>query len=323
MTPENDTIIDSNALSPVDGEGRPIPVTIPIALAPGVKVVYSTRLGGVSEGDAASCNLGGRGGDDPDRVLANREALSRTVGAPILLVSQVHSATAVDVDAASWVETPYGADVVDDDGAIIAADAMVSTRRSVGLGIFAADCLPVLLADPQAGVIAAAHCGRRGVVGGVVGSTVRLMLEKGADPNRIVATLGPRICGSCYEVSDDIADEFESHWPGSSTRSRFVGRGVDLAFSARRSLLESGIHADNIVDSASRVAATTRYLESDAELALLCSRDGEGSPDLGHRLDSVDDVMCTMENPLWYSHRRASIARKNLEGRMLAVISMG
>lgn len=90
----DDAILDSNAIDPTDVDGNPIPVTIPIMLAPGVKVVYTTRLGGTSEGDYAHCNLGGKTGDDPNHVLANRVA-SPTPSMPKLsLVSQVHSGVA-------------------------------------------------------------------------------------------------------------------------------------------------------------------------------------------------------------------------------------
>ena len=85
----DDAILDSNALDPTDVDGNPIPVTIPIMLAPGVKVVYTTRLGGTSEGDYAHCNLGGKSGDDPNHVLANRVALSNAIDAKLSLVSQV------------------------------------------------------------------------------------------------------------------------------------------------------------------------------------------------------------------------------------------
>ena len=73
-----DGILDSNAISPTDKNGRPIPVTIPVMLAPGVRVVYTTRLGGVSQGDAAGLNLGGKNGDDPKHVAANRAARRST-----------------------------------------------------------------------------------------------------------------------------------------------------------------------------------------------------------------------------------------------------
>ncbi len=318
-----DRILDSAALSPTDGEGRPIPVTIPVALDGGATVVYSTRLGGVSDGDFASCNLGGRGGDDSGHVLSNREALSRTVGAPIVLVSQVHSGLAVDVDRSLRRETSFGAELIDAEGGVIEADAMVSSGGSFALGIFAADCLPVLLTDPVEGIIAAAHCGRRGLCSGIIPATIDLMRAKGADSDRIVATLGPRICERCYEVGDDIARDFESRWPGSSSQSRFVGLGVDLAKAARCELIASGVVPDNIVDSGPRVAAATQYLENDEELERLCAHDDEGAVELETRLSSLENVLCTMENPLWYSHRRASVAGKRREGRMLAVIVRG
>ena len=97
-TQYDDAILDSNAIDPTDKNGNPIPVTIPIMLAPGIKVVYTTRLGGASEGDFAHFNLGGKSGDKPEHVLANRKALADVLGAKISLISQVHSGDAVDVD---------------------------------------------------------------------------------------------------------------------------------------------------------------------------------------------------------------------------------
>ena len=97
-TQYDDAILDSNAIDPTDKNGNPIPVTIPIMLAPGIKVVYTTRLGGTSEGDFAHFNLGGKSGDKPEHVLANRKALADVLGAKISLISQVHSGDAVDVD---------------------------------------------------------------------------------------------------------------------------------------------------------------------------------------------------------------------------------
>lgn len=107
----DDAILDSNAIDPTDVDGNPIPVTIPIMLAPGVKVVYTTRLGGTSEGDYAHCNLGGKSGDDPNHVLANRVALSNAIDAKLSLVSQVHSGVAVDVDELFVMNRPFGFDV--------------------------------------------------------------------------------------------------------------------------------------------------------------------------------------------------------------------
>lgn len=227
-TQYDDAILDSNAIDPTDKNGNPIPVTIPIMLAPGIKVVYTTRLGGTSEGDFAHFNLGGKSGDKPEHVLANRKALADVLGAKISLISQVHSGDAVDVDESFVINQPFGFDVSgtkkpedetdgennatgnDGEPTVIEADGQVTSRKNVALGMFAADCLPVLMADPEAGVIGAAHCGRRGLQKGVIGATIEKMVSKGAQPERIVATLGPCICGDCYEVGGDIADEFDA-----------------------------------------------------------------------------------------------------------------
>lgn len=140
--------------------------------------------------------------------------------------------------------------------------------------MFAADCLPVLLGDPVTGIIGAAHCGRRGLERGVIGATVDLMKSKGADPANIVATLGPRICGDCYEVGDEIADQFIKRFPLTKTKTRFGGAGIDIAEAAMIDLAFAGVH--QVVDSMPRVHAATQYLEKDPELAELCRTDGEG-----------------------------------------------
>ena len=275
MPEYSEEILDSNSISSTDKAGRPIPVTIPIALAPGIKVVYTTRLGGLSTGDYGNLNLGGKSGDEPEAVLSNRIALAEAVQARLSLVSQVHSGVAVDVDDSFVINTPFGFDVSGTHGEtdtphVIEADGQVTAQSGIALGMFAADCLPVLLGDPVTGIIGAAHCGRRGLERGVIGTTVDLMKSKGADPANIVATLGPRICGDCYEVGDEHA--------------------------------------------------ATQYLEEDPELAELCRTDGEGPAELAERIDNISHSMCTLENPLWYSHRRAALANKTHEGRLLALI---
>lgn len=329
----DDAILDSNAIAPTDVDGNPIPVTIPIMLAPGVKVVYTTRLGGTSEGDYAHCNLGGKTGDDPNHVLANRVALSNAINAKLSLVSQVHSGIAVDVDELFVMNRPFGFDVsgskgetaqqvgeAADEPAVVEADGQVTAQKNVALGMFAADCLPVLMADAEAGVIGAAHCGRRGLQNGVIGATVEKMVAKGAKLERIVATLGPCICGDCYEVGGDIADEFDAQFPGTFTLSRFGQPGIDIAAAALQELAKAGVPADNIVSSRARVNAATQYLSEDEELAEICQSDGEGEPQLTERFKKIRRSLCTLENPLWFSHRRATIAGKAHEGRMLALI---
>ena len=173
-------------------------------------------------------------------------------------------------------------------------------------------------ASPVTGIIGAAHCGRRGLERGVIGTTVDLMKSKGADPANIVATLGPRICGDCYEVGDEIADQFIKRFPLTKTKTRFGGAGIDIAEAAMIDLAFAGVH--QVVDSMPRVHAATQYLEEDPELAELCRTDGEGPAELAERIDNISHSMCTLENPLWYSHRRAALANKTHEGRLLALI---
>jgi YfiH family protein len=156
---------------------------------------FFTRAGGVSEGPYASLNCSLSGDDRRDAVLENRARAAAAIGvAPGHLVglSQVHGARVVHVTA-PW-----------DAGEGPAGDAMVTERRGIALGIVTADCAPVLLADPEAAVIGAAHAGWRGAVGGVLEATVAAMSRLGARTERIAAAIGPCIAAASYEVGADL-----------------------------------------------------------------------------------------------------------------------
>ncbi len=303
-----------------DEEGTPIPVTIPVALGARTHAVFTTRLGGISEGAFASLNLGGRAGDSVEAVASNRAALQRALQADLSLVKQVHGSEVFDADSIvdSW-NTPYGFDATGfaDSNVCIEADAQVATACSLALGMFAADCLPVLLADDEAGIVAAAHCGRKGLMAGVLDSTVEAMCKKGAECSRITAVLGPCICGNCYEVGESIARDFEKRYPQTVTKTRFGGLGIDIAEAARIDLALAGVA--NIVDALPRATAATQYLAEDEELSTICQVDGEGAS-LPERLQNLQNPMCTLENPLWYSHRRSQLSGKSHEGRLLALV---
>ena len=120
------------------------------------------------------------------------------------------------------------------------------------------------------------------------------------------------------EVGDEIADQFIKRFPLTKTKTRFGGAGIDIAEAAMIDLAFAGVH--QVVDSMPRVHAATQYLEEDPELAELCRTDGEGPAELAERIDNISHSMCTLENPLWYSHRRAALANKTHEGRLLALI---
>lgn len=158
---------------------------------------FFTRLGGVSEGPYASLNCSLSGGDAREAVLENRGRAARAVGARpagLLGLMQVHSADVVHVTEA-W---PAGAGP--------RADAMVTERRDVALGIITADCAPILFADRGAGVIGAAHAGWRGAVGGIIEATVAALCRLGAQSEAISAAIGPCIAQVSYEVGSDLRD---------------------------------------------------------------------------------------------------------------------
>nr|WP_046022831.1 peptidoglycan editing factor PgeF [Magnetospira sp. QH-2] len=166
-----------------------------------VRHAFFTRQGGVSEGIYASLNCGPGSDDDAKRVVANRAKAMQLIDRPaesLVTVHQIHSARVVPVTGPWSGPSPE-------------ADAMVTTEPGVALGILTADCAPVLLADGQARVIAAAHAGWRGAVGGVLDATVAAMVEQGAKASNIVAAVGPCIQQRSYEVGPDmVADLIEA-----------------------------------------------------------------------------------------------------------------
>jgi YfiH family protein len=164
---------------------------------PGIRHGFLSRAGGVSEGIYAGLNCGAGSNDDADRVTENRARAARLVDAPsgnLRTVYQIHSAEVADADTV-WSEPPR-------------ADAIVCTRANIAVGVLAADCAPVLFADPEAGVIAAAHAGWRGALGGVIEATVTAMTARGAVRERISAAVGPCIGAASYEVGPEFPGPF-------------------------------------------------------------------------------------------------------------------
>jgi YfiH family protein len=158
---------------------------------------FFTRRGGVSEGPFASLNCSLSSGDRREAALENRARAARALGAdPANLVStyQVHGTTA------ARVETPW----LPGNGP--RADATVTDRPGIALGVVTADCAPVLFADAEAGVIGAAHAGWRGAVAGILEATLDAMAALGAEPSRVTAAVGPCIGQPSYEVAADLRD---------------------------------------------------------------------------------------------------------------------
>lgn len=170
-----------------------------LANLPGIAHGFFTRHGGVSQGIYASLNCGTGSKDDPAAVRENRARVAARLGARDLISAyQVHSTTALIVHE-PWLL-----------GTRPQADAMVTTTRGLALGALAADCAPVLLAEPQARVVAAAHAGWRGAVAGVLEATIEAMETLGARRERILTAVGPCIGLGAYEVGPEFESEFLS-----------------------------------------------------------------------------------------------------------------
>jgi len=186
-------------------------IAVPILTSPvlaglaGVRHGFFTRQGGVSEGLYASLNVGRGSGDDAARVAANRARAARALGgeaAALATAYQVHSARAVVIGA------PFEGDPPE-------ADAVVTRTPGLICAALAADCAPVLIVDPEARVVAAAHAGWRGALGGVVEAAIEAMISLGAAPERMRAAIGPCIGPASYEVGLEFLETFVAADAGS------------------------------------------------------------------------------------------------------------
>lgn len=180
---------------------NPVPEPIDIARAEGLAGFphgFLGRRGGVSTGVAASLNVGLGSDDEPADVAENRRRAAAAIapGARLVGVYQVHSPTCVTVTE------PWGDDVRPQ------ADALVTNRPGLLLGVVTADCAPILFADRTAGVVGAAHAGWKGALGGVTDATIAAMVALGARPERISAAIGPCIAQPSYEVDDRFRATF-------------------------------------------------------------------------------------------------------------------
>lgn len=203
--------------------------------AHGFAHAFTTRLGGVSEGPFASLNFGRVLGDRVEHVEENHRRLADAVGyavAKLYETSQVHGAHIVDVAAMD--------DVVQT--RTIEADALVTRAESVAVAVRTADCLPVLLAHPQSGSVAAVHAGWRGAAAGIVSRTVARLEAQGCPRAEIVAAIGPHIRACCFEVGDEVIAALNA---SSGTDVRRRGRSeqphADLSAAVRAQLANAGV----------------------------------------------------------------------------------
>ena len=217
----------------------------------GVGVAFTDRLGGVSLPPLDSLNLGRADADDPGHLARNFQILSDLIKVDrIAICSQVHGNHVEQVvvpDGTISLVGPgshlphnsgtgqaHSGEVALDQMPV--ADALITTCDGVALAIRVADCVPVLLADPEARVVAAAHAGRVGLLSGILQNTVAAMRALGA--RHIRAWIGPHICAACYEVPPDMAEQAWQQIPAARALSRESTPAIDLGAGAE-SVLEA------------------------------------------------------------------------------------
>ncbi|WP_296107961.1 peptidoglycan editing factor PgeF [uncultured Corynebacterium sp.] len=218
--------------------------------SPKVRKVFTDRNGGISTGAYASFNLGDHVGDDPAAVAQNRQRLADVLGLDVgrlVFMEQIHSPNVTEVTADHLASSvPSTAAVRAGNAAspvIEATDALITTLRGTALIVLTADCVPVLLSDEDAGVIAAVHAGRMGARNGILRRTIARMEDLGAVPSNIHALLGAAASGENYEVPQSMAADVESKLPGSATTTAKGTHGLDIRAGLTRQLLSLGVRS--------------------------------------------------------------------------------
>ncbi|MCB0917154.1 MAG: peptidoglycan editing factor PgeF [Actinobacteria bacterium] len=206
--------------------------------------LFTDRRGGVSTGDYASLNLADHVGDDPQAVSANRGSAASWLG---LAAGQV-----AVMRAAHGAESAF----VTGGGVVADVDILVTDRPDVALLALAADCVPMAMADPVAGVVAAVHSGWRGVAAGTARAAVAAMVAAGAHTSRITASLGAAICARCYEVSDAVLAQVTAAAPAAAAVTRTGTPAVDIRAGISEQLRGEGV-SDIRVDPACTYEAPT------------------------------------------------------------------
>jgi polyphenol oxidase len=210
----------------------------------GCDALLTTRTGGVSEGPYGSLNLGLHVGDEPARVLENRARAAAALRAgldELVFMDQVHGSHVAVVGPAE-----AGRGALDAADAIEATDALVTTSRQIVLVVLVADCAPIVLCDPVAGVLGVAHAGWRGTVAGVAARTVEAMVRLGARREDLTAIVGPAISPGAYEVGPEVAEAFVEAGAAPAVHDHHGRLHVDLAGANALSLLYAGLAPEHI-----------------------------------------------------------------------------
>lgn len=200
---------------------------------------FPERTGGVSEGPRASLNLGHRWGDSPENIETNLRLVAKHAGFAyddLVVIKHVHG-TGV------WTLGDPEPEPAEYDGLVSDADGTV-------LGAFAADCIPLVFADPEARICGVAHAGWRGTVGRIAVNVVKSMVGRGASAKRIRVGVGPCIGACCFEVGKEVVEAFESAFPGAENLivDGPKKKHVDLRVATRIQLEEAGLVPEHIDD---------------------------------------------------------------------------
>lgn len=200
---------------------------------------FSLRTGGVSEGAFATLNLGRTVGDDPDAVAENARRFCAAIGvdqARVFEVSQVHGRAVARVEPSDTVLALRG----------VEADAIVTSVPSSVVAVRTADCMPILIAHPPSGAVAAVHAGWRGVVARVLDAAIDAL---DVDPRELVAAIGPHVRADAFEVGEDVAREIAESALG---REVIIPREprphADLSAAVRAQLEARGVERENVDD---------------------------------------------------------------------------
>ena len=233
----------------LDPEGRFFRIPRLEASAP-VVAAFTTRLGGVSRGHLAQCNLGLAVGDQPEAVIVNRRRALDRLGldlASVVAAEQVHGDRVARVGRAD-----AGRGAVTRETAIPGVDALITAEPGLTLLIGCADCVPVYLVDPDRPAIGLAHAGWRGTVNRIAAKTIRAMTEAfGSRPEAVLAAIGPSIGPCCYEVDEAVAGPVRRSF-GETAKKLLVPEDrpdrwrFDLWQANRLVLLEAGLRPENL-----------------------------------------------------------------------------
>lgn len=198
--------------------------------------VFSSRFGGVSQAPFDDWNLAFHVGDTAEAVNGNRAALAAAAGLSadrLVFMRQCHSAAVSTVTGSS-------------DREIVDVDGLVTTEPGLGVAALSADCVPVALVDPVAGVVSAVHSGWQGMVSDVVGVAINAMIDAGAQPQNMRVALGPAICGRHYPVPLERAEEAAAACPASRATAADGQPAIDVRAGLRERLARLGIAAEYV-----------------------------------------------------------------------------